>query len=87
MSMNGESESLQLALGLITSKGKYLTVEKFANKVNATGTSLKSKQTWQLEQSPEGTNVYFKVSVITKLSQFYLISLLTRGVGLNTKSS
>nr|CAB3247262.1 fascin-like [Phallusia mammillata] len=60
MTANGESEHLKLSFGLITSGLKYLTAEKFAYKVSASGTSLKTKQIWHLEQSPEGNVVYFK---------------------------
>lgn len=41
--------SYKWTVGLINSANKYLTVEKFQNKVNANGISLRKKQYWTLE--------------------------------------
>ncbi|CAH1273843.1 fascin-2-like [Branchiostoma lanceolatum] len=61
MSTNGvNADILKLSLGLINYKNKYLTAEIFGNKVNVTGNSLKKKQTWTIEQDPEGESVYLR---------------------------
>ena len=51
----GFNETLIWTFGLLNSAGKYLTAEKFQNKVNANGPTLKKKQIWTLTRVSEST--------------------------------
>ncbi len=44
----GFNETLLWTFGMVNSVGKYLTGEKFQDKVVANGSSLKKKQIWTL---------------------------------------
>ncbi|CAF1024117.1 unnamed protein product [Didymodactylos carnosus] len=60
---NGSSTSplqtiFQWSLGLINSKGKYLTSENFGCKINATGNSLRKKQKWTIHYNIQDDSVY-----------------------------
>ncbi|CAF1185518.1 unnamed protein product [Adineta ricciae] len=56
------------SLGLINSKGKYLTAETFGCKINATGTCLKKKQRWTITYSSENDCIYLQSSLRHYLS-------------------
>lgn len=51
----GFNETLLWTFGLVNSAGKYLTGEKFQDKVVANGASLKKKQIWTLGRVDETT--------------------------------
>nr|AUR53645.1 protein singed [Octopus vulgaris] len=52
--------SLQWKVGFINSEQKYLTAETFGHKINASGTGLKKRQAWTLEQDPKEEVVYIR---------------------------
>ncbi|CAF0800618.1 unnamed protein product [Rotaria sordida] len=62
------SEKCTWSLGLINSKGKYLTAETFGCKINATGTCLKKKQTWTIIYNIPNDCVYLQSSLNHYLS-------------------
>ena len=53
--VNGHStaKELQWKVGLINCAGKYMTAESFGFAINVSGTTLKKKQTFTLEQDPQ----------------------------------
>ncbi|KAM9457253.1 fascin-2a [Clarias gariepinus] len=56
---NGMNKSLRVQFGLINYDNRYLTAETFGFTVNASGTTMKKKQLWSLEQSEQDGQVVF----------------------------
>ncbi|CAF0815102.1 unnamed protein product [Adineta steineri] len=65
---NSISEKCIWSLGLINSKGKYLTAETFGCKINATGTCLKKKQKWRIIYNTQNDCIYLQSSLHHYLS-------------------
>ena len=57
---NGHSsETLAYKVGLVNHRGKYLTAESFGFKVNASGSSMRKKQLWLIEQDAAESDVVY----------------------------
>ncbi|CAF1463030.1 unnamed protein product [Rotaria magnacalcarata] len=67
-SNNLTTEKCTWSLGLINSKGKYLTAETFGFKINATGVCLKKKQTWTIIFNSQNDCVYLQSALNNYLS-------------------
>ncbi|KAL4239704.1 Fascin [Mactra antiquata] len=52
--------AIEWKVGLMNYDKKYLTAESFGHKVNATGTAMKKKQIWVMEQEPGEEVVYVR---------------------------
>jgi len=61
-------ETLSWSLGFRNAAGRYLTAETFGNRINASGTSLKKKQIFTLEQDAGSSKVSFRSSLNKYLS-------------------
>jgi len=51
--------ALQWRVGLLNSRGRYLTAETFGFKINATGTALRKKQLWMVEYDASECDTVF----------------------------
>ena len=51
---------MQWRVGFLNKDHNYLTAETFGNEINATGTTMKKKQIWFLEQDPSENWVYIR---------------------------
>jgi hypothetical protein len=68
VSVRGSKSEILWKFGFINSAGKYLTAESFGFKVNVSGTSLKKKQTFLLEQHLHEEVVYIRSHMMRYVS-------------------